>query len=202
MIARALASLFGSVWKLREKCQEGQPAWLAKIARTVYQLYQYENNSSIAWNARIAGEPCFPHGMKSIFVSGGARIGVNAVIFQQVTIGSNTLSDAKRVGSPQIGDNCYIGAGAKIIGGIRIGNNVRIGANAVVYRDVPDNAVVVSGEQITMVREKPMDNRFYTYHGRYVYYDQGRWFPVTDKVVLANLTGGPVPLDPDLERTG
>ena len=87
MIARALASMFGSVWELREKCQEGQPAWLARIARAIYQLYQYENNSSIAWNAMIAGEPCFPHGMKSIFISGGARIGVNAVIFQQVTIG-------------------------------------------------------------------------------------------------------------------
>lgn len=73
-------------------------------------------------------------------------IGANCVIFQQVTIGSNTLSDTKSAGAPVIGDNCYIGAGAKIIGNVTIGNNCRIGANAVVTKDVPDNSTVISGE--------------------------------------------------------
>jgi serine O-acetyltransferase len=38
----------------------------------------------------------------------------------------------------------WLGApGAKIFGKIKIGNNVKIGANAVVYKDIPDNAIVV-----------------------------------------------------------
>src|SRR5699024_11656176 len=92
----------------------------------------------------FASEPFFPHGITGIFISQGAKIGKDAVIFQQVTIGSNTLKGSKSYGAPVIGDNCYIGAGAKIIGGIKIGDNVRIGANAVVVKDVPDNAVVVN----------------------------------------------------------
>lgn len=46
-------------------------------------------------------------------------------------------------GSPVIGNNVLLFAGAKIIGNVNIGNNVVVGANAVVTHDVPDNAVVV-----------------------------------------------------------
>jgi serine O-acetyltransferase len=133
------------------------------------------------------GTPCLPHGPKGIFVSGGAQIGTNCVIFQQVTIGSNTLSDTNGFGAPQIGDNCYMGAGAKIVGGITVGNNVRIAANAVVYESVPDNSVVLSGKQVTISREKPMDNRFYSYHGSWVYFQDEEWIKVTDPAVLNSL---------------
>jgi serine acetyltransferase len=37
---------------------------------------------------------------------------------------------------------CLSTPGARLFGAIRIGSNVKIGANAVVYRDVPENAVV------------------------------------------------------------
>ncbi len=67
-------------------------------------------------------------------------IGKNCNIAQGVTIG--VLGVGKK-GSPKLGDNVYIGAGAKVLGDIRVGNNVRIGANAVVLHDVPDNATVV-----------------------------------------------------------
>jgi len=60
--------------------------------------------------------PSFPHGAYGIFISGGAEIGANAVIFQQVTIGSNTLPDSNGRGAPRLGDDCYIGAGAKLVG--------------------------------------------------------------------------------------
>ncbi len=130
-----------------------------------------------------------PHGPKGVFVSGGARIGRNCVIFQQVTIGSNTLSDSASIGAPEIGDNCYIGAGAKVIGKVKVGNNVRIAANAVVYEDVPDNSVVLSGSQRTITRETPMDNRFYSYHGRWVYYRDEDWIEVKDQKTLYRLSG-------------
>jgi len=76
-----------------------------------------------------------------IVVSGGAKIGNNCNISQDVTIGF--IPRGKKRGVPVIGDNCYIAPGAKIIGNVKIGNNVAIGANAVVTTDLPDNAVAV-----------------------------------------------------------
>lgn len=81
----------------------------------------------------------FPHPV-GIVIGGGkdnqVKIGKNATIYQDVTIGQNNNK------YPTIGNNVTIYAGAKIIGDIRIGNNVVIGANAVVNKNVPDNCVV------------------------------------------------------------
>ena len=56
-------------------------------------------------------------------------------------------------GAPNIGDNCYIGAGAKIVGNINIGNNVRIGANCIVIEDIPDNCTVVMDKPRIFLKE-------------------------------------------------
>lgn len=187
MIARLLVKPFGSIWDLKEKCSLTS-GLVAKVLKKIYGLYQYENNSSIAWNSKFKSEPCLPHGMKGIFVSGAAEVGHSCVIFQQVTIGSIALPGAKRIGAPIIGDNVYIGSGAKIIGSVKIGNNCRIGANAVVHKDVPDNSVVVSGEQKVLTSDLPLDNRFYTFHGRWVYFEKGIFHDVTDENILKSLS--------------
>ena len=70
------------------------------------------------------------------------------------------LVDSKGLGSPIIGDNCLIGAGAKIIGNVSIGNNCRIGANAVVTRDLPDDSVYVLSKPIIFKKEN-MENKIY-----------------------------------------
>lgn len=189
MIARLVVRAFGSIWNLKRLCLEVNWAAAKRLLIGVYSLYQYENNSSIAWNSTFKGIPCLPHGMKSIFISGGATIGRNCVIFQQVTIGSNTLADSKGIGAPVIGDSCYIGAGAKIIGNVTIGDNVRIGANAVVYKDVPSNSVVFSGEQKPITKDVLLNNAFYSYHDRWVYFDNSKWVPVVDKAILTKLKG-------------
>jgi serine O-acetyltransferase len=186
LVKATVTLLFGTEWKLKERCLGTRSARWRGILVKLWGALQYEAGSSIAWNARFKGVPCFPHGNKSIFISGGASIGRNAVIFQQVTIGSNTLPGSKGFGAPRIGDNCYIGAGAKVIGKVRIGNNVRIGANAVVYEDVPDDSVVLSGEQRTLTGRKGMDNRFYSFRGEWCYFDDGRWLPVNDATLLAD----------------
>jgi serine O-acetyltransferase len=188
MLFKALVTLlFGSEWKLKQRIATVRHPLARRQMIRLWGALQHEYGSSVAWNARFAGEPCFPHGIKSIFISGAAIIGRNAVIFQQVTIGSNTLAGSKRFGAPNIGDNCYIGAGAKIVGNVRVGNNVRIGANAVVYEDVPDNSIVLSGEQRTVASRDGMDNRFYSFRGRWCWFDDGSWRAVSDPAVLARL---------------
>lgn len=82
----------------------------------------------------IGGGLRIQHGFATIITA--EKIGKNAKIFQQVTIGYN--GDVR----PTIGDNVEICCGAKVLGGVHVGNNVIIGANAVVVKDVPDNCVV------------------------------------------------------------
>ena len=104
-----------------------------------------------------------PHQFYGIFISQGATIGKNCTIFQQVTIGSNTLGDSKSAGAPVICDNVYIGAGAKIIGAVTIGKNARIGANCVVVNDVPENATVVCQKARVIEHKTERDNTFNFY---------------------------------------
>jgi serine O-acetyltransferase len=99
----------------------------------------------------------FPHTAGTVI--GAWRVGKNAVIYHQATLGAKEMdlgySKEKR---PTIGDNVVIGSGAKVLGGITVGNNVIIGANAVVTRSVPDN-VVVGGIPARILKKRA------SYHG-------------------------------------
>ena len=67
--------------------------------------------------------------------------GVTSAGFALDKIG--VTGDGADCGIPVIGDDVYIAPGARVFGRIRVGNNVKIGPNTCVYRDVPDNAVLV-----------------------------------------------------------
>lgn len=132
--------------------------------------------SHIGSGAQFASKPCFPHGLQGVYISGGAKVGKDCVIFHNVTIGSNTLSDSRYQGAPAIGDHCFLGAGACIIGQMRLGDSVRVGANATVIRDVADNHLVVSGEVRIIAKNYQMDNRFRRKHnGRWQIYENGAY---------------------------
>lgn len=146
-------------WKLRMNIQTAKPF------HRIISLYKWKNaikkyGASIPLETVFKGKPAFPHGFYGVFISSGAKIGENCVIFHQVTIGSNTLPNTKHPGAPTIGDNVYIGAGAKIIGGVQIGNNVRIGANCVVTEDIPDNCTVVLVSPRYIEHQNIVDNQF------------------------------------------
>lgn len=82
----------------------------------------------------IGGGLLIQHGFATIITA--KKIGKNAKIFQQVTIGYNEEK------LPVLGDNVQVCCGAKVIGGVHVGNNVTIGAQALVVHDVEDNLVV------------------------------------------------------------
>ena len=102
--------------------------------------------AEIPLNVQIGGGLMLPH-PNGIIIHPDAEIGVNCLIFQQVTIGSNGK------GVPRIGGHVDIGAGAKILGPVTIGNHVVIGANAVVVSDVPEG-VTVAGVPAQIVVSK------------------------------------------------
>lgn len=149
-----IALLYGDFWNYRKKIDS------AKMSPKLYTAYLERHNSYIGIGADIASSPIFPHGLSGIFISNNARIGRDVVIFQHVTIGSNSLKGHTREGSPVIGDNVYIGAGAKIIGKVTIGKNCRIGANCVVVKDMPPNTTAVLPSPRFITRETINDNGF------------------------------------------
>ena len=167
-LPEVISNLFGyfiikickGIWQTKHTVNQTNNAFLRQLLLLSYDSALLKYGSYIGYSAKFADIPLFPHGIMGVFISAGAEIGKNCVIFQQVTIGSNTLIDSERKGAPIIGDNCYIGAGAKIIGNVKIGNNCRIGANCVIVNDVPDNSVVVLNAP-RIVRKENMDNRYY-----------------------------------------
>lgn len=181
LIYKLLVKLFGGLWILKEKCNQSKNKYLIRL----YENYLDSKGSSIGYNSIIEGIPIFPHGINGIFISGSAVVGKNCVIFQQVTIGSNTLPDSKNNGAPIIGDNCYIGAGAKIIGNVNIGDNVRIGANCVVFKDVPSNSVVVT-QSPRIIQKEYINNKYYSIgnNGNWRYMNNGDWKQETDNEII------------------
>ena len=78
-----------------------------------------------------------------IVISEYATIGHNNRIYQNVTIGAQSIKGYFLKEYPSIGNNNVIGAGAVVLGNIKIGNNCVIAANTVVIKDVPDNTLVI-----------------------------------------------------------
>lgn len=155
---------YNEFWKHRDKLLKSKNPLIKRYHRLCCSRILYRNNASIEEQTKIdGGRITFPHGLNGILISAGATIGKNCTVFHQVTIGSNTTEGSRHNGSPQIGDNVLIGAGAKIIGNIKIGNNVRIGANCVVVEDVPDNATVVMQKPRVIEHSETRDNTFKTY---------------------------------------
>jgi serine O-acetyltransferase len=87
------------------------------------------------------------HG-QGLVIGGAARIGADAFLLHQVTIGS--LSEERVEEMPVLGDRVFVGAGAKVLGKVTVGDDVFIGVNAVVLEDVPSNRRVLSTAEVTM----------------------------------------------------
>lgn len=150
--------IYGGFWQFRTRNKEKiiSGGMYAKI----YRYYQQRFCCSVGIRADIKGKPVLPHDLNGIHISDLCKIEDNVVIFQQVTIGSNTLINHPRYGAPIIGKNVYIGAGAKIIGKIIIGDNCRIGANCVVVKDMPPNTTAVAATTRYITSNHVLENHF------------------------------------------
>jgi serine O-acetyltransferase len=113
----------------------------AKIIRKIlvmrHSFWSVVTGADIPLNCQIGGGLLIPH-PNGIVIHPDAVIGVNCLIFQQVTIGSRSAT-----GLPVIGGHVDIGAGAKILGNVRIGDHARIGANAVVTKSVAPQGTAI-----------------------------------------------------------
>jgi len=184
-----IVRLSGGFWAFREGVLRRPRGRLAKrVLKAIYYAYLHRYGAYIGHSAHFASEPCFPHNLHGIFIAGNAKIGRNCVLFQQVTIGANALPDSKGVGTPILGDNVYVGAGAKIIGAVKVGNNCRIGANCIVSCDAPDNSIVVLPRPELITRQSTQDNRYFRWSPNGpVYFEGGQWIIERDPNVISKL---------------
>jgi serine O-acetyltransferase len=100
-----------------------------------HRFWSVVTGADISLNCNIGGGLVIIH-PNGIVIHPEARIGVNCLIFQQVTVGTGG-----RPGLPEIGGHVDIGAGAKVLGPLRIGAHAKIGANSVVLNDIPGGAI-------------------------------------------------------------
>ncbi len=189
MIFTSITNKLGGYWGLRMIGKHSTSAFKRRIATFLLRRFQHEIGSYLPFNNQIDGPINFLHGPYGIFISGDAYIGKNCSIYQQVTIGSNILIGSKTLGSPTIGDNCLIGAGAKIIGNITIGHNCRIGANCVVNSDVPDNSIMVMGTPVIIQQEKLVNKIHRKMDAGWGYMQDGVFHKEEDPDVLRELNG-------------
>lgn len=96
-----------------------------------HRFWSALTGADIPLNCQIGGGLLLPH-PNGIVIHPNARIGVNCLIFQQVTLG--TLASG---GTPVLSGHVDVGAGAKLLGPVVVGEHAVIGANAVVLQDVP-----------------------------------------------------------------
>jgi serine O-acetyltransferase len=109
---------------------------MANLAVLRHRFWSVVSGAEIPLNCEIGGGLLIPH-PNGIVIHPAAKIGVNCLIFQQVTLGNRDTPEA-----PVVEGHVDIGAGAKILGPVRIGAHARVGANAVVLTDVPSGAIV------------------------------------------------------------
>jgi serine O-acetyltransferase len=102
-----------------------------------HRLWSVVTGADIPLNCQIGGGLLIPH-PNGIVIHPEAKIGVNCLIFQQVTIGTRDGA-----GAPRVGGHVDIGAGAKVLGDIEIGPHARIGANAVIVKNVEGGGTAV-----------------------------------------------------------
>jgi serine O-acetyltransferase len=101
-------------------------------------------NSYIPPSVEIGKGSTFAYGAIGVVLHAKAKIGSGCVIGQGITIGASeayfsTIENA----APEIGDNCYISAGARVIGDVKVGSHSIIGAGAIVIKDIPEHSIVV-----------------------------------------------------------
>jgi serine O-acetyltransferase len=119
--------------------REGKSLVAAAASRSLvlrHRFWSVVTGADIPLNCDIGGGLLMPH-PNGIVIHPQAKIGVNCLILQQVTI---AIGEG---GAPQIEGHVDIGAGARILGPVKIGAHAKIGANAVVLTDVPENCTAV-----------------------------------------------------------
>jgi serine O-acetyltransferase len=115
------------------------PVFFCKLFVLRYRFWSVVTSSEIDLMVQIGGGLLLPH-PNGVVIHPDAKIGINCLIHQQVTIGTGEDGGDD---VPVIEGHVKIYSGAKILGPIHIGAHATIGANTLVLVNVPDQATVI-----------------------------------------------------------
>ena len=119
---------------------------LNKVVGKILRIGTKHLNLYLWAPGKIDGGFTIMHGFCTVV--NAAHIGKNFHVSQQVTIGWGPS------GTPIIGNNVKVYAGAIIVGGVHIGDNAIIGAGTVVTKDIPENTLVVGATNRIIEKKK------------------------------------------------
>ena len=126
-------------------------------ARIISEKAHSETGIDIHPGAKISSPFFIDHGT-GIVIGETAVIGKNVKIYQGVTLGALSLSNARSLKGkkrhPTIGNNVTIYSGASILGDIKIGDNVTIGSNVFLTEDVPSDMRVIIPKPELILKKK------------------------------------------------
>lgn len=112
----------------------------APLGYLIKQLNHILTGADLAWQASV-GAGLVLHHPTGVVWGPDVTVGARCRVQQGVTIGGRGGGAAD--GSPAIGDDVILGAGARVLGPIHVGDRVLVGANAVVVRDARSGATLV-----------------------------------------------------------
>jgi serine acetyltransferase len=104
--------------------------------RAIYPFVRMYGGVEISPKSQIGPGLCIMHFGPTILAK-ELIAGENLSILHGTTIASSSN------GTPKIGNNVSIGAGATIVGNLVIGDNVTVSAGAVVTKNLPANCVAI-----------------------------------------------------------
>lgn len=122
------------------------------LARAISQMSRFFTQIEIHPAAKIGKRFFVDHG-SGVVIGETTCIGDDCTLYQQVTLGGNSLEKGKR--HPTLGNGVIVGAGAKVLGNITIGSHAVVGANAVVTKDVAEGDVVVGVPAHSIKKSNP-----------------------------------------------
>lgn len=105
---------------------------LIKVCVIRYRIWSIITGAEIDLMCKIGGGLSIPH-PHGIVIHPDAVIGINCLIFQNVTI----------AGKVTLGTHIDIGAGAVLLGPLTVNSFARIGANAVVTKNISSYATAI-----------------------------------------------------------
>ena len=127
------------------------------ISRIFSEIAHSETGIDIHPACKIDYPFFIDHGT-GIVIGETASIGKRVKLYQSVTLGALSLSNASALRGvtrhPQVGNDVTIYAGASLLGNIKIGNNVTIGGNVFLTKDVASNMRVTIGEPELVINSK------------------------------------------------
>ena len=154
LIYKVYCHLMAFIWKLYYRAIYGTKLQMGRNFqfRKGFSLLLNGTGKAILGNNVFFNNYCTICAQNEIVIGDGTIFGENVKIYDHNHIYSDPNVLIKHQGYTSapihIGKQCWIGSNVTILKGVTIGDNCVIGAGCVVYKDVPEQTVLINRQNI------------------------------------------------------